>query len=56
MAQAEWTAPLITKHLRGPRYLGVSNADAVISESNDTPLTRKAPLQEARNDHRFSRH
>lgn len=52
MAQAKWTAPLITKHLRRPRYLGVSNADAAISESDDTPLTRKAPLQEVRNDHR----
>lgn len=53
VAQAKWDCPLITKYLRCPRYLGVSNADAASSGSDDTPLTRKAPFQEERNDHRF---
>lgn len=51
MAQAKWDCPLITKYLRCPRYLGVSNADAASSDSDDTPLTREAPFQEERNDH-----
>lgn len=44
MAQAKWDYPLITKYLRCPRYLGVINADAASSDSDDTPLTREAPF------------
>lgn len=50
MTQARWdegrrkTSPLITKYLRCPKYLGMSNVDPPSSDSDDIPLTRKAPF------------
>ena len=40
------TCPLITKCLCCPMYLEMSDVDPTNSDSDDFPLTRKAPVQE----------